>query len=403
MGQFQASLKEAILYLPEHRAREKRSQELTLDQVLDQSRLVRTINPGTLDLILMAYRFMALFDRELLKFRSEALKPHYIKDLLAVAFGALMSRTQTPESVIVSESVEVAKEVFGQHTKGLVNAFLRQVTRDKAALLAELDATPGILLSRELQDRWAVKSDIIKRAAQQLRERPLPGIASFDSNTEFRLRAPDEIKNNDIAMQAMDEGSWLLCEWIFETVRARYPDAKSLQWLDACSAPGGKLIALSKLFSKGGINAKAVASDRSFARMETLKQNVVRWGLEDSIDPRMINWSVEPDPENPLGDFEFILADLPCSGSGTIHSRPDLLQVPIADRVEKLKVLQKSILDHLLTLSSPMMIVSICSVDPVESAFLEELLASKKRIVKRFSSWEQTSHCVEGLQAWCVE
>ena len=150
MGQFQASLKEAILYLPEHRAREKRSQELTLDQVLDQSRLVRTINPGTLDLILMAYRFMALFDRELLKFRSEALKPHYIKDLLAVAFGALMSRTQTPESVIVSESVEVAKEVFGQHTKGLVNAFLRQVTRDKAALLAELDATPGILLSREL-------------------------------------------------------------------------------------------------------------------------------------------------------------------------------------------------------------------------------------------------------------
>ena len=84
--------------------------------------------------------------------------------------------------------------------------------------------------------------------------------------------------------------------------------------LDACAAPGGKTIFMAELMmNKGQIIALDVRKDR----VEELKRNVSKYGVTNVV-------CIQSDVRDYISEqlFDRILVDAPCSGSGTLSTRP---------------------------------------------------------------------------------
>lgn len=89
-----------------------------------------------------------------------------------------------------------------------------------------------------------------------------------------------------------------------------------LNVLDACSAPGGKLCQLLENYD----NLNATALDNSEERLKRVTQNLERLGLNAKLimaDASNKNWW---DGKK----FDLVIADVPCSATGTIKRNPDI-------------------------------------------------------------------------------
>lgn len=400
MGALKESLLSALPYMPEHRALNQRSKNLTLDALLDEGRRARPLAPGTLDLILMGYRYQAVFRKTLDQFSKKPLKPRKIEDLLLVVFAALLSRDKTPAHALVSEGVDAAKEAFGPHTSSIVNAFLRRVAERRDTIREELEANPLPLMGEELSLRWKGHPALLERAASLIARRPEAGITAFNAAGDFKVRLPEEIRDSNRVLQAMDPGSWGWMQALMKKIETK--KTTPLRILDACAAPGGKLIALSTLLTLQGRPFELFATDVSYPRVERLRENLQRWNLKE-ISTELQDWSYEASPAAAhFPPFDLILVDLPCSGSGTLASRPDALTTDLSSRIKELIPLQEKILNSLKTrlANDGILAVSVCSVDPEEISAITHCLGT----APFFSSWKEPDmpDFCEGIEGWWV-
>ena len=391
MGSLKENLQSSLGFFPEHRRRTKRTQKLNLDILLEDFRLQQTLDPGALDFILMGYRYGHLFERELGKFLGKPLEPAELKDLLQATFGALLTRDKTPISALVSEAVNVSREFFGARTAGISNAFLRNCTRNLEALKKEVQTSPQLLLGKSFSSRWKSEPNLLSRFGSQLAERPEPGISGFSVSGEYSNVILKDNKVDFSNFQAMDKGSWFFVEYIRECLKGE----KVASLLDACAAPGGKLLALWSLLTK---ETRLYAADSKFPRLEKLRENIARWPLENKPESALFEWGSNPQiPANWPQEFDVVLADLPCSGSGTLHTRPDIIFSDLAERVKNLQKLQEEILLSLRKLKFRHLFVSICSVDPEEIANVGACLDKANPDFSSFKSHEKT---LEGITGW---
>lgn len=400
----QRQLTDALDFMPVHRQKFKRTQKLNLDILLEDYRALQTLDAGTLDFILMGYRYTHIFQKVLAGFLSKPLSPPEISDLLQITFAALLTRTQVPAPVLVHEAVELAGSHFGPFTKGFTNAFFRQILRDKDQILAAIDKNPTALLGDELAQR--LSKPAAQKMAQQLMARPDSGIWAFDKNLHYDTHKIDEFSDKSEPLQAMDLGSWTFCEWatkqIVEWAAGKNSDIKAL---DACAAPGGKLIALHLLLKKQGLNVHWLATDAKQQRLDILNHNIKRFTLQDDCLTQLKSWGeksgVSPQQTKLKvdGPYDIIFADLPCTGSGTLHTRPDLLTEDFANRLVDLAPLQKAILRDLQANLKPggLMIVSVCSIDEQELKSISETLGQKEPAFESLKTLNQRS---EGICGW---
>ncbi len=170
--------------------------------------------------------------------------------------------------------------------------------------------------------------------------------------------------------------------------------------LDACAAPGGKLIALHQLLKQRNVDAHFFATEAKFKRLERLKENIKRWNLDSKIQTALYTWGDNPESDYPESDFDLILADLPCTGTGTLHTRPDLLLEDISSRVTSLELIQTRILNSLIPRLSAggKLAVSLCSVDPAELKQVDQALRHFN--CETFTSFDSDDQkIVEGITA----
>ena len=136
----------------------------------------------------------------------------------------------------------------------------------------------------------------------------------------------------------------------------------------------------------------------SHPRLEKLKENLLRWKKSD-IALDLKDWSSTAASSK---KFDLILADLPCSGSGTLASRPDVLFEDLENRIQELAPIQNRILENLKASLSPngLLAVSLCSVDPKEIQGINATLESPPV----FESWKQDNigDTSEGITGWLV-
>ena len=96
--------------------------------------------------------------------------------------------------------------------------------------------------------------------------------------------------------------------------------------------------------------------------------------------------------------MDWILADLPCTGLGTLHTRPDLVVAESWNRLPDLQKQQEQILKSLMTYTGAKLFVSLCSVDPEEIEFVSTVL----RKTPDFHSWKLPTSTLmdEGVVGW---
>src|SRR5690606_12941399 len=103
--------------------------------------------------------------------------------------------------------------------------------------------------------------------------------------------------------------------------------------LDLCAAPGGKTLQLA------ATGAQVVALDRSDKRLNRLRENLTRTGLEaEVIATPAEEWSDDR-------TFDRVLLDAPCSATGTLRRNPEALRATRPADIGNLADVQHRLLD----------------------------------------------------------
>ncbi|MEJ0096685.1 MAG: RsmB/NOP family class I SAM-dependent RNA methyltransferase [Bauldia sp.] len=262
---------------------------------------------------------------------------------------------------------QIAADRDARHFKGLANAVLRRMARERETILATLGAvnldTPEWLWQRwsatygeatawGIADaHWLEPSlDIsVKRDPEVWAER-LGGIV-LPTGT-VRTIASGEIT----ALPGFDEGAW----WIQDAAAALPPklfgDLRGKHVADLCAAPGGKTAALA------AAGAIVTAVDLSAERLQRLAANLKRLSLEaTTVAADALAWS-------PPERFDAILLDAPCTATGTIRRHPDVAWLKEPKDVASLAALQARMIERAAGLLKPggTLVYCTCSLEPEE-------------------------------------
>jgi 16S rRNA (cytosine967-C5)-methyltransferase len=314
---------------------------------------------------------------------------------LRVGLFQLLFLDGVAEHAVVNESVELAK-VGGPAGARLVNAVLRRAARDGRAILEELDdSTPegaAILHSVPgwLADQWwrelgadearAVLGRINDPAESALRINTLVSSPeAVASRLPVRARSvsglpealvledPFDVFSSELwrdgAVIAQSTGS-------MRVVRTLAPGPAE-HVLDLCAAPGGKTTHISALQDGSG---EIVAVERHPRRARALEQTCRRMragGVQVRVaDAARLSWRPA---------FERVLVDPPCSGLGTLQSRPDVRWRASLDSIAELADLQLRILNSGAsgTAARGVLVYSVCTISWAEGeGVIERFLAA---------------------------
>jgi 16S rRNA (cytosine967-C5)-methyltransferase len=244
------------------------------------------------------------------------------------------------EHAAVNESVELAKRTR-PGAAGLVNAVLRRAIREGPGLLAALDdatperaalqhSVPGWLASQWWEELGAEEARALLRvvnrpaesalrvntlvtipaevaAALPVASRPAPGLPEgLVLDGQFDVQGSELWRAG--AVQPQSRASMLVSRLLDPQPGQRV--------LDLCAAPGAKTTHLAALMDgRGEVVAvehhpgRAAALERSVSRLRSAS---VRVEVADAAQARHD------------APFDRVLVDPPCSGLGTLQSRPDL-------------------------------------------------------------------------------
>ena len=303
------------------------------------------------------------------------------------------------EHAAVHESVELAKRA-SRGGAGLVNAVLRRATREGPALLRALsDETPreaatlhsvpvwlAELWWRELgADRArALLARVNDPAESALRVNTL--VSSLDVvRAELPARVVPELPEALVLDRPFDvQGSELFRRGaIMAQSRASMLVARALapkpgdRVLDLCAAPGAKTTHIGALLADDG---ELTAVERNPGRARALSATLARMHVDCA---RVV--VADARYELAAGQrCDAVLVDPPCSGLGTLQSRPDLRWRTSPERIAELSVLQAQVLSTGADATAPggTLVYSVCTISREESvAVVEPLLRERPEFV----------------------
>jgi 16S rRNA (cytosine967-C5)-methyltransferase len=275
----------------------------------------------------------------------------------------------TPPHAAVDTSVRLAAKVARGRFRGLVNAVLRRMTRDGAALLAALDGPaldmPGWLAEICTKAYGDEATAAIARA--HLMEPPLDltlrdpsEAATWAGRLEAQVLATGGIRRRPGGrieeLPGYDAGAWWVQDAAASLPARLLPAPRGKSVLDLCAAPGGKTLQLA------AAGARVTALDRSPARLDVVRGNLARLGLKAEL--------VATDARNydPGREFDGVLLDAPCTASGTIRRHPDIAYTKDSGDAARLAPLQDALLAQAakLTAAGGVLVYAVCSLDPQE-------------------------------------
>ena len=340
----------------------------------------------TTALVLGVLRWQIQLDERL---RTYFIKPGLKLDApvrVALRLGAfqLLHLDRIPVHAAIDESVELTKRSCRRSAAGLVNAVLR-----KMALAVEAtEGASSVEGGESLSAVAAHPSWMVERWKRFFGEEIACAICMHDQSPplhSIRLTAPESEKeladagvslgsgkllsgarlvmDGDVTAtaafregraQMQDEGSQLVAEIAAAALQV---DGGTI--LDCCAAPGGKTLIL----AQRNPGARIVACEASRRRLEQLRRRLAFLG--DRVDCRLADATAL----NFDSEFDVVLADVPCSGTGTLSRNPEiryrLAEQDLARQAER----QRGILASALRAVRPggRVVYSTCSLEPEEN------------------------------------
>jgi 16S rRNA (cytosine967-C5)-methyltransferase len=296
--------------------------------------------------------------------------------MLLGAYQILHSNVASHASIF--ETVNVAVDLNKDWAKGLVNAILRQIDRNKDKLLAQTHYSHPTWMVKKIKQNYP--SDFEQIFNQNNTQAPMTIRVHPKYSTQDYQQSLNQVDINskllEVAPQALvlDKPTSVYDLPDFETGSCYIQDASaqlsapllepkdSDLILDACSAPGGKTTHLSELAP----NAKIIALDSDETRLERVVQNAQRFNINNieiiqGEAERQDWWDNKP--------FDKILLDAPCSATGVIRRHPDIKLLRKPKDITALVALQADILDNLWQMLKPggILLYSTCSILKAEN------------------------------------
>lgn len=290
-----------------------------------------------------------------------------VQQLLRLGIAQLLF-LGTPAHAAVDTTVALIAGRGGEAGyKGLANAVLRRVDRERTAFLAETGAaalnTPPWLWQSWLDSYGADTAAAIANA--HLQEAPLDLSVKADAadwaerlgarllpTGTLRLIAEGTVD----ALPGYGDGAW----WVQDAAAALparlLGDVAGRRVIDLCAAPGGKTAQLA------AAGAEVTAVDRSEPRLRRLAGNLARLRLEATT---VVADAAEWRPDEPA---DAVLVDAPCSATGTIRRHPDVPWLKRPADLAKLTALQDRLLRAAIEMTAPggRIVYCTCSLEPAE-------------------------------------
>lgn len=358
--------------------------------------------------------------------------------LTALRIGAyqLEFLTGIPNRAAVNESVMLVKRAKKKSAAALTNVILRKIAASVAQrrqAMTEFDPgtatapvrSSGPLLNRALagenaphflarqyaHPEWIVQRWLseygVSAAAQicaanqqvpptavRLREdierveRELQSYGKVELVAGRVLRSARVIARGDISRTAVcrdgriviqDEGSQLIAALVCagggsSTVGIpgqRPGTTQALRVLDCCAAPGGKTSAIADRLPE----AKIIAADLHAHRTRLMRQLV----RQPNVEVITADATALPVP----GEFELVLADVPCSGTGTLARNPEIKWKLKPDDLTDLHRRQMAILNAALDrlAAGGTLVYSTCSLEHEENEDVVEEVLDRREVV----------------------
>jgi 16S rRNA (cytosine967-C5)-methyltransferase len=301
-------------------------------------------------------------------------KERVVHMLLLVGLYQLMYLNM-PEHAAINETVDATKPLKKPWAKALLNAALRRFQRERDDLIASLQnqhAMPGWLtrqLRKDYPEHWL---DIMANGNDQgpmtLRVNQRQG--SRDAWLGEADAAGLSVEASPVTASAVTLGQPVGVFQLpgFDQGRVSVQDEAAQQCafildpqdgeriLDACAAPGGKT---GHLLERADV--QVVALDIDAGRLERVQENLDRIGLQaelkaaDAADVK--SWWDGT-------QFDRILLDAPCSGTGVIRRHPDIKLLRKPKDVEFLTTVQDKLLHRLWQTLKPggQLLYATCSL-----------------------------------------
>jgi len=280
---------------------------------------------------------------------------------------------KTGAHAAVDSTVELMRQAGFERLCGLANAVMRRLTRDGESLLATTHDAENLpdWLRRSWQHYWG---DAATNSIAGLAMLPPPLDISVTKDAAAWAEKLDaqvldghtirrEFDGDPAQLSGFAEGAW----WVQDAAAAMparlLGQLDGKQVIDLCAAPGGKT---AQLIAAG---ATVTAIDSNRKRLDRLRRNLKRLNMPAKL--------VLSDGRNfvPDAPVDAILLDAPCSATGTIRRRPDILGRRTSADITSLQTIQWELATTALGWLKPggQMIYATCSLQPEEG---EDIIAA---------------------------
>jgi 16S rRNA (cytosine967-C5)-methyltransferase len=348
---------------------------------------------------------IALCDYYASKFSStklSKLEPQVL-DILRLSIYQMLFLTKVPKSAAVNEGTNLAKKYSHSRAAGFINAVLRST-----ANAAENEKLPELISDTQVKTlaikyshpEWLINEFLAMSDISDVEK-----LLSFNNNSErpifaqvntLKSSAEDAVSKLEVVgVKAKRHTKLENCIELYHSGNIANLDAykNGLFYVqdpasmyaviaagvspgdfvvDACAAPGGKSFAAAIMMNNHG---KILAGDNKEPKLKYISQGAKRLGI-DIIETKLSDASVFN--ESLIDTADVVIADVPCSGFGVIHKKPEIRYKSQTD-IENLPNIQKQILSNLSRYVKPgkVIVYSTCTLlkrenDDVIDWFLEK-------------------------------
>ena len=330
---------------------------------------------------------------------------------LALRMGLYQLRflERVPARAAVNESVELVKHARKSSAASLVNAVLRRASAQSPEAPATADAERierlipadlpladrlGILHSHPtwLVERWLRKFDKASTMARLEANNRAPNLSCVIHDPAHRDEVLVALKRSGLRVESgqlltsafvarggspartesFRQGAISIQDEASQTIPLLLGVESGDTVLDLCAAPGGKTPPLIRAAGRTGL---VVATDRHAHRLRAMRNQFQRLNLDGAQ-------IVELDAARglPFGrQFNRILVDAPCSGTGTLARHPEIRWRLRPEQLAEFHQLQVGILCAAIKQLAPggRLVYSTCSMEPEENEeVVSEVLSS---------------------------
>jgi 16S rRNA (cytosine967-C5)-methyltransferase len=298
----------------------------------------------------------------------ERLDARTLQQLLLAAYQVLLLE-RVPPYAAVDAAVEAVRRMRGPKLAGFANAVLRKLAASGERVplaVAVRESAPPWLVSRLESVAGPDETALLLGAGEPpplalrlaANQEPPPWNESAEPGRASPLARLLRAAGDPRKLAGWAEGKFVIQEEGAQLVALALGARAGERVLDACAGRGQKTSLLAAQVGPGGA---LWATDLHAAKLRQLQEDFDRLGL---LPPSTaaVDWTVGPG-EVPA-DFDRVLVDAPCTGTGTLRRRPEIGLRLVPEDPARLAALAARILRAAATRVRPggRVVFAVCSV-----------------------------------------